>query len=77
MAWQVTHPRTLYSPGATIPTSFFQSVRKGFPQTRVYVHDLTLFDDIESWFCRQQIYGMTETSGAVGGFGKDGASHKN
>ncbi len=34
--------------GATIPSSFFQSVRKGFPQTRVYVHDLTLFDDIDS-----------------------------
>ncbi|PBK62406.1 acetyl-CoA synthetase-like protein [Armillaria solidipes] len=41
--------------GGTIPSSFFQSVRKGFPQTRV-----------------QQVYGITETTGAVGGFGKDG-----
>ncbi|KAK0222658.1 hypothetical protein EDD85DRAFT_892234 [Armillaria nabsnona] len=41
--------------GATIPSSFFQSVKKGFPQTRV-----------------QQVYGMTETTGAVGGFaGRD------
>ncbi|SJL14023.1 uncharacterized protein ARMOST_17475 [Armillaria ostoyae] len=41
--------------GATIPSSFFQSVRKGFPQTRV-----------------QQVYGITEMTGAVGGFaGRD------
>ncbi|KAK0467482.1 hypothetical protein IW261DRAFT_1574120 [Armillaria novae-zelandiae] len=41
--------------GSTIPPSFFQSVRKAFPQTRV-----------------QQVYGMTETTGAVGGFaGRD------
>ncbi|KAK0471634.1 acetyl-CoA synthetase-like protein, partial [Armillaria novae-zelandiae] len=41
--------------GATIPRSFFQSVRKAFPQTTV-----------------QQVYGMTETTAAVGGFaGRD------
>ncbi len=27
-------------------------------------------------FHRQQVYGMTETTGAVGGFGKDGASYE-